>query len=113
MLIAFLAYSNVSIPVSLKFMDRKVLDILVCPLTRQPLIPLKAEQIQSFNQTVGLGKVKKDDGTVVTESISSGFITRDGKTLYRSIDGIPALLPEEGINTTQLEFSAAAPTPLA
>ena len=42
-------------------------------------------------------------------SLTEGLITVDRKVVYRVEDGIPVMLPEEGIGTTQLtDFPAAA-----
>jgi len=45
----------------------------------------------------------------VRERLDEGLITIDRKLVYRVADGIPVMLPEEGIGTAQLrDFPAAA-----
>jgi len=41
-------------------------------------------------------------GAAVRERIGEGLITTDHKVIYRVEDGIPVMLPEEGIGTAQL-----------
>ena len=40
-------------------------------------------------------------GAAVAGALSAGLVTTDGKVVYRVDDGIPVMLPEEGIGTTQ------------
>lgn len=84
-------------------MDRKLLDLLVCPSTRQPLLKLTADQLDRFNGLASAGTIKDLDGQVQSAKLAEALITRDGKTIYRVDDGIPVLLPETGISTAQLD----------
>ncbi len=83
--------------------DRRLLDILCCPVSKSPLKPLSKDQLRWLNETIGAGGVAYIDGRAVTIGLTDGLITEDGKVLYRIEDDIPVLLPEEGIGTTQLE----------
>lgn len=83
-------------------MDRKLLDILVCPATRQPLARLDKRGLEAVNRAIATGVVKRVDGTAQHEAIREALVTRDGRTLYRIDDGIPVLLIEEGIATAQV-----------
>ena len=40
-------------------------------------------------------------GTAVNTIIADALISDDDKVIYRIDDGVPVLLPEEGIGTTQ------------
>ncbi|SFK31570.1 Trm112 family protein [Lysobacter sp. cf310] len=84
-------------------MDRKLLDLLVCPLTRQPLLPLDNRGLQALNAAIAAGGVVRGDGSAQTHALREGLITRDRKTVYRIDDGIPVLLTEEAIATAQLD----------
>ena len=47
-------------------------------------------------------------GTAISQRVDEALITTDGKVIYRVEDGIPVMLPEEGIGTTQLpDFPSA------
>jgi uncharacterized protein YbaR (Trm112 family) len=80
-------------------MDRKLLDILCCPTSKQPLALLDKAELGAVNQAIATGGLKRVDGSVQAETIKEGLITRDHKTLYRIDDGIPVLLSDEGITT--------------
>jgi uncharacterized protein YbaR (Trm112 family) len=41
-------------------------------------------------------------GAAVSQRLDEALVTTDRKVLYRIEDGIPVMLPEEGIGTTQL-----------
>ena len=84
-------------------MDRKLLDLLVCPSTRQPLALLDSRGLHAMNQAIGSGGVVRGDGTVQTEPLREALVTRDRKLAYRVDDGIPVLLAEEAIATAQID----------
>lgn len=84
-------------------MDRKLLDLLVCPATRQPLALLDAAGLDQLNRAIAEGRVKRKDDSMQSEPLREALITRDRKTVYRVDDGIPVLLVEEGIAYGQTE----------
>ena len=83
-------------------MDRKLLDILACPSTRQPLARLEAAGLDALNQAIAGSAVSRGDGTQQAEPLREALVTRDRKTVYRIDDGIPVLLAEEAIATSQV-----------
>ncbi len=83
-------------------MDRKLLDLLVCPTTRQPLAMLDSRGLQSLNDAITRGGVIRDDGSAQLEPLRQGLLTRDRKRIYRIDDSIPVLLAEEAIETAQI-----------
>ena len=84
-------------------MDRKLLDILVCPATRQSLSILEAGGLEALNRAIGEGRVRRNDDDVQAEALREALVTRDRKTVYRVDDGIPVLLVEDGIATAQVD----------
>jgi uncharacterized protein YbaR (Trm112 family) len=84
-------------------MDRKLLDILACPATRQPLVVLDAAGLDAMNRAIAAGAVKRADGNAQTEALREALITQDRKWVYRIDDGIPVLLIEEGMSYAQIE----------
>ncbi|MCL1635140.1 Trm112 family protein [Luteimonas sp. SX5] len=84
-------------------MDRKLLDILVCPASRQPLSLLDRAGLDALNRAVAAGGVKRNDGSAQADAVREALVTRDRKTVYRLDDGIPVLLVEEGIATAQVD----------
>jgi uncharacterized protein YbaR (Trm112 family) len=89
-------------------MDRKRLDLLVCPTTRQPLAMLDSRGLQALNEAISRGGIVRDDGSAQAEPLREGLLTRDRKRIYRIDDGIPVLLAEEAIATAQIDGFPAA-----
>ena len=83
-------------------MDRKLLDILCCPSTKQPLALLNKAELEALNQAITTGTIKRADGSVQAQPVTEGLITRDHQTIYRVDDGIPVLLSDEGVATAQI-----------
>ena len=83
-------------------MDRKLLDILCCPVTKQPLALLDAAELEALNAAIAAGGVVRLDGSPQSEPVREGLVTRDHQTLYRIDDGIPVLLADESIATASI-----------
>lgn len=83
-------------------MDRRLLDILCCPGTRQPLAMLQAHELEAINRAVAAGSLRRADGSAQAEPVREGLITRDRKLIYRIVDGIPVLLTDESISSAQI-----------
>ncbi len=84
-------------------MDRKLLDLLVCPATRQPLQLLDGRALAALNAAIQAGGIVRGDGSAQSGAIGEALVTRDRKTVYRVDDGIPVLLAEEAIATAQVD----------
>ncbi len=83
-------------------MDRKLLDILACPATRQPLAVLEKRGLDALNAAIADGEIRREDGSAQAEPLREALVTRDRKRAYRVDDGIPVLLVEESIATGQV-----------
>ncbi len=83
-------------------MDRKLLDILACPATRQPLALLESRGLDALNRAIAAGGIQRIDGVPQTDGLREALVTRDRKLAYRIDDGIPVLLVEEGIALGQV-----------
>jgi uncharacterized protein YbaR (Trm112 family) len=83
-------------------MDKRLLDILVCPVTKTPLRPLGEGELAALNRAIAAGPVLTSAGAPVAAALAEGLITRDGRTIYRVDDGIPVMLSGEAIATAQL-----------
>ncbi|MGI8561461.1 MAG: Trm112 family protein [Luteimonas sp.] len=83
-------------------MDRKLLDILVCPASRQPLALLDKAGLEALNGAIAAGNVARVDGSAQADAVREALVTDDRRTVYRIDDGIPVLLVEEGIATAQV-----------
>jgi uncharacterized protein YbaR (Trm112 family) len=83
--------------------DGKLLEILCCPVSKTPLTRLEGSRLKKLNQAIADGGVHYVGGEPLTESLSEALITEDSKVIYPVVDGIPILLSEKGIGTTQLQ----------
>lgn len=83
-------------------MDKRLLDILCCPMTKAPLRALTEAELTALNRTIAAGEVHNHAGARVAQAIAGGLITRDGQTVYRLDDDIPVMLADESIATAQL-----------
>ena len=89
-------------------MDRKLLDILACPATRQPLALLESRGLDALNRAIAAGGIRRVDGSSQGDSLREALVTRDRKLAYRIDEGIPVLLVEEGIALGQVpDFPSA------
>ena len=84
-------------------MDRKLLDLLVSPDTRQPLALLDSAGLEALNRAIAAGGVARADGSGQAEPLREALVTRDRKQVFRVEDGIPVLLAEEAIVTAQID----------
>jgi uncharacterized protein YbaR (Trm112 family) len=90
-------------------MDKRLLDILCDPVSKTPVRLLSRQELDALNTAIADGKVDSVAGVTVRERMVEGLITTDRKVIYRVDDGIPVMLPEEGIGTLQLaDFPASA-----
>lgn len=89
-------------------MDKRLLDILCCPVSKTPVRPLGKHELDALNTAIAGGQVETVAGVPLRERVGEALITTDGKVIYRVQDGIPVMLPEEGIGTVQLDGFPAA-----
>ena len=75
----------------------ELLEILVCPETKQPVAAASTDVIASINKRIESGEQRNRGGEAVTQAIAEGLLREDGKILYIVDDGIPVMLIEESI----------------
>jgi uncharacterized protein YbaR (Trm112 family) len=75
----------------------ELLEILVCPETKQALRPAPENVLQRLAAEVQAGRLRNRGGEPVTAAIDEGLVREDGKVLYPVDDGIPVMLIEESI----------------
>jgi uncharacterized protein YbaR (Trm112 family) len=83
-------------------MDKKLLDMIVCPVTKLPLELLDAERLQQMNAAIAAGGVQNQARRTLDGPVDEALIRRDGHVVYPVIDGIPVLLEEESIDWNQM-----------
>jgi uncharacterized protein YbaR (Trm112 family) len=77
--------------------SQDLVDILVCPETRQPVAPANQEILARVNQQIEAGTLRNRGGEKVEKPIEEGLVREDGTILYAVDDGIPVMLIEESI----------------
>jgi uncharacterized protein YbaR (Trm112 family) len=77
--------------------SRELLEILVCPETRQPVSEADSDLIARLNGEIEAGNLRNRGGEAVSQAIQEGLLREDGKILYPVEDGIPVMLIEESI----------------
>ncbi len=82
-------------------MDKRLLDILCCPVSKTPVRPMQRDELERLNRAIAEGTVDTVAGERVAEPLTEALVTTDQKVVYRVDDGIPVMLPEEGIGLTQ------------
>jgi uncharacterized protein YbaR (Trm112 family) len=83
-------------------LSESLLDVLCCPVSHEPLIPLASSRMKKLNQAIERQEVLFVDHTPVDQPLKGALMTRDGKVVYAIDQGIPVLLPDRGIGTAQL-----------
>ena len=77
--------------------SQDLLDILVCPETKQPVAPASDELLAKLNQQIEAGSLRNRGGDTVSSRIEEALLREDGQILYVVDDGIPVMLIEESI----------------
>jgi uncharacterized protein YbaR (Trm112 family) len=80
--------------------DAKLLNLLCCPESHQPLHLADAALLQSLNQQVSAGSLKNRAGHPFKNQLDGGLVREDKKVVYPIINKLPILLIEEGILLT-------------
>ena len=75
----------------------ELLEILVCPETKQPVTPAGAEALARVNAEIEAGRQRNRGGDPVTKPLTEALVREDGKILYLVDDSIPVMLIEESI----------------
>ena len=75
----------------------ELLEILVCPETKQPLKLADASLLAGLNERIQAGTLRNRGGDKVAKDISEGLLREDERVLYVVDDDIPVMLVEESI----------------
>ena len=85
-------------------LDRQLLELLVCPVTKQALFLLKENQLERLNAAIEAGDIKTADGQILKTPLHQALISRNGTVIYPVENDIPIMLEERSIPAVQLEF---------
>jgi uncharacterized protein YbaR (Trm112 family) len=77
--------------------DQSLLDILVCPETKQPLRVADASLLERVNASARQGTLATRGGKALAAPVEAGLVRQDGAVLYPVRDDIPIMLIDESI----------------
>ena len=83
-------------------LDRKLLEILRCPVTKQQVFPLTKQQLTAINQAIAAGDLAHADGSTIDSPLEEGLVTENKNRVYRIEQDIPVMLEDESILTDQV-----------
>ena len=83
-------------------LNPELLEILVCPETKQTLVMADAEILDRVNRAVDEGTLVSQSGDRVKNRIEEGLVREDGDVLYPVKDDIPVMLLDEAIRLDTL-----------
>ena len=78
-------------------MDEKLLEIMCCPETHQPLARAGAELIDDLNKRIQAGTLIDRVDEKITEPIDGGLSREDGKIMFPIRQDFPVMLIDQGI----------------
>ncbi|WP_226801740.1 Trm112 family protein [Alkalilimnicola sp. S0819] len=82
-------------------MDKKLLDILCCPVTKQPVKVLSRDKLKTLNARIAEGSVRSYGDEPVRAALTEALVTDNGERIYPVEDGIPIMLQERGISARE------------
>lgn len=85
--------------------DRELLEILVCPESRQPLAAAEPSLLTRLNGEIRGRRLRNRGGEVVESEIREALVREDGKFLYLIDDDIPIMLIDQSIELSSYRGS--------
>lgn len=77
--------------------DPELLEILVCPETKQPVRAADDDLVERVNEAIRAGRVENRAGEKVNDPIGGGLVREDGLILYPVREDIPIMLIDEAL----------------
>ncbi len=92
-------------------MDKRLLEILCCPVTRLPVRAANRSEMDALNKAIVAGAVCNAGGMKVGGAVSAALMTDDRTRMYPVVDDIPVLLGDEAIIVEHIAGFAASAIP--
>ncbi len=86
--------------------DRKLLEILCCPVTHAELEPAASSLLHMINLKIEQGAVTTRGGEAPEAPWEEALVTRDGRLAYPVRAGVPILLENEALTLGQLDANS-------
>ena len=83
-------------------LDEELLELLVCPDSREKLRVADEAVVAKANAAIEAGTLKNRNGDPVTQKLDTGLLRVDDAMLYAVVEDIPNLVVDEGIPLDQL-----------
>lgn len=77
--------------------DPELLEILVCPETKQPVRVADNDLVERINLAIQSGEIRNRAGEQVKDPIDGGLVREDGVLLYPVREDIPIMLIDEAL----------------
>ena len=77
--------------------SEELLEILVCPETKQPVSVADAALLAKLNAAIDAGTLRNRGGEALGKPIAEALVREDGRVVYLVDDSIPVMLVEEAI----------------
>ena len=90
--------------------EQNLLDILVCPETKQPLRVADEDLLARLNASIEAGSVTNRGGETVSAHLTEALVREDGTTLYPVRDDIPIMLIDESIPLPTEDDATTSPS---
>ena len=78
-------------------LDKELLEILVCPETKQDLTLADEALVEKVNARIAKGDLNNRSGQKVEAAIDAGLVRSDKQYLYIIRDDIPVMLIDDAI----------------
>ncbi len=83
-------------------MNPKLIDLLRCPLTSQPLRRARPDELEAINRALADGSASTNGRADLHPSYSAALVTVDGSHVYPVVDDIPVMLAEQALPTARI-----------
>ena len=81
----------------------KLLEILVCPITKQSVSVMSTPRLEKLNHLIETGEISNQQGDTLAAPLQMALITENGQVIYPVVDSIPVMLEGESIATVQIK----------